>query len=271
MQTRIFKVALLGVNKYDQQVLSSIFWLSNNRTRVYRPASLQEGADIAIVDTYAEADWQRLRAQYPRLPVVRIGEAVDTGSYVLSKPFIATRVLRLLDQLTIKEFAYAPDLVVGQEQAVAAELSSALLGTRAADTNSGLRVLVVDDSMAVRKLMELELKIHQIQPDFAETAAQAFEKLSRLSYDLVFLDVVLPDLDGYQICRSIKQDARKRSVPVVMLTSKSSPFDRIRGKLAGCNSYLSKPVSHEQLNRVINQYLGAKTASQPSLQPALAS
>ncbi len=269
MQTRIFKVALLGINKYDQQVLSSIFWLSNNRTRVYRPATLQEGVDLAIVDHYAPADWQRLQAQYPRLPVVRIGEAADGSPYALSKPFIATRVLRLLDQLTIQELAYAPDLVVGQAQTVAPEVRSALLNAR--QPGSGLRVLVVDDSAAIRKLMELELKIHQLQPDFAETAAQAFERLSNFSYDLIFLDVVLPDLDGYQICRAIKQDVRKRQVPVVMLTSKSSPFDRIRGKLAGCNSYLSKPVSHEQMSRIIQQYLGASVSVRPSgLQAALA-
>lgn len=272
MSTKIFKVALLGVNKYDQQVLSSIFWLSNNRTRVYRPVAVQEGADIVLVDAhYPVEDRQRLQRQHPHMPLVGVGEGVGDAAYSLAKPFIATRVLRLLDQITIKELAYAPDLVVGQSPMVDSDLSQALLsGYEEEQHSNAKRVLVVDDSVAVRKLMELELKIHQLKPDFAETAAQAFEKLGQNNYDLVFLDVVLPDLDGYQICRTIKQDARKRAVPVVMLTSKSSPFDRIRGKLAGCNSYLSKPVSHDQLNKVIVQYLGAAPA-QPKLTVAFAS
>jgi twitching motility two-component system response regulator PilG len=272
MSTKIFKVALLGVNKYDQQVLSSIFWLSNNRTRIYRLAALQEGVDMAVVDANYPADLrQRLHAQYPRLPIINVGDAAEGAAYVITKPLIASRVLRILDQVTIQVLAYAPDLVIGQANGVNRELSQTFagdLGERRSATAK--RVLVVDDSLAVRKLMELELRIHRLVPDFAETAAQAFDKLSQGEYDLVFLDVVLPDLDGYQICRTLKQNARKRAMPVVMLTSKSSPFDRIRGKLAGCSSYLTKPVSHEQLNKVITQYLGkSQPETQPETQPAL--
>jgi twitching motility two-component system response regulator PilG len=69
------------------------------------------------------------------------------------------------------------------------------------------------------------------------------------------LDVVLPDGDGYQLSKLIKHDKLKKRTPVIMLTGKSSPFDKVRGKLAGCDAYIPKPAKHDTLQKVINQYL----------------
>jgi len=66
---------------------------------------------------------------------------------------------------------------------------------------------------------------------------------------------MLPDGDGYQLSKMIKQDKAKRRTPVIMLTGKSGVFDRLRGKFAGCDTYIAKPASHETLKKVINQYV----------------
>lgn len=75
------------------------------------------------------------------------------------------------------------------------------------------------------------------------------------NYDLIFLDVVLPGIDGYQLCKSLKRGKDKKKTPVIMLTSKSSPFDRVKGALAGCDAYLTKPVKQETFQKVVKKYL----------------
>ena len=89
----------------------------------------------------------------------------------------------------------------------------------------------------------------------------------------MLLDVLMPGIDGFEACRRIK--ARAGSPPVVMLTSKSSPFDRVRGKMAGCDTYLTKPVDAEQLRAVVSRHLGApapvaRAAFQAPLRPLAA-
>ena len=128
------------------------------------------------------------------------------------------------------------------------------------------KALVVDDSETVRKQVELELRELGIEGDFVENAEQAFAYLnSSAHYDIIFLDVVLPDGDGYTICKTMKKDKHRKQTPVIMLTGKDSTFDRVRGKLAGCDIYLTKPVSREAFQEVVSQYL----ANTPSKKGAL--
>ncbi|MGQ0658621.1 MAG: response regulator [Chromatiales bacterium] len=118
-----------------------------------------------------------------------------------------------------------------------------------------VRALVVDDSLPVRIQMRQALQSLSWHIDFAESGEQALEMISRDRYDIVFLDVVLPGIDGYETCRQAKL-AHARDTPIVMLTSASSPADRVKGKLAGCNTYLIKPVTPPVLRQLIEQYVG---------------
>jgi twitching motility two-component system response regulator PilG len=88
----------------------------------------------------------------------------------------------------------------------------------AGSRSKGYLALVVDDSLPVRKQIELELKLLGVNADFAETGEQAFKLLDNKSYDIVFLDVVLPGIDGYQVCKTIKKDIMMKQTPVIMLT-----------------------------------------------------
>ena len=107
----------------------------------------------------------------------------------------------------------------------------------------------------LKKIVHLK-QIISDHVDLATNGQQAIELINQNYYDSVFLDVVMPGIDGYEVCKKIKRDKRTKHIPVIMLTSKSSPFDKVKGKLACCDSYLTKPVEHEEFQRVVSGYLG---------------
>ena len=146
-----------------------------------------------------------------------------------------------------------PRPTVRQQPAPAARHEAAQSGF-ARPKRSQLSALVVDDSFPIREQIKLELEALVGQVDLAEDGERAIELITARPYDIVFLDVVLPGMDGYQICRTIKRDRRTKGTAVIMLTGKSSPFDRVKGKLAGCDTYLTKPVDHVTFQQVVRQY-----------------
>jgi CheY-like chemotaxis protein len=115
------------------------------------------------------------------------------------------------------------------------------------------RAIVVDDSASVRKQLELELALFNVKVDYAATAAETNQLLDKNNYHVAFLDVMLPDSDGFQICKQIKSNTK--STNVVMLTGKASPADKVRGSLAGCDDYLIKPVGRQTFQNAAKKYL----------------
>lgn len=113
--------------------------------------------------------------------------------------------------------------------------------------------LVVDDSSAIRKQLELELRIAKINVDFAETGEQALEKSAHKNYDLVFLDIVMPGIDGYEVCRQMRLRESMKKTPIVMLSGKTSPLDEVQGVIAGASTYLTKPVKHELFQKTLTR------------------
>jgi twitching motility two-component system response regulator PilG len=119
-------------------------------------------------------------------------------------------------------------------------------------------MLIVDDSLAVRAHLRSLLEAGGCVVSDADSVQHALFILSRQSFDCVLMDVMMPGIDGYEGCRQVKTILRgNRFTPVVMLTSKASPFDRIRGKMAGCDAYLTKPVDPKQLGDVLAQQFNA--------------
>jgi two-component system, cell cycle response regulator len=116
-------------------------------------------------------------------------------------------------------------------------------------------VLVCDDNLTVREFMKSKLAPFNFNVDYAESGEQAIGLTGKRFYTCVFLDVVMPGIDGYQVCKLIKSKKTVQRTAVAMLTSKSSPFDKIRGTMAGCDAYLTKPVDEEKLLGVIAKFL----------------
>lgn len=116
-------------------------------------------------------------------------------------------------------------------------------------------LLLVDDSAIARTQIRSLVALRGCDTKEAASVEDGLALVTREHFDMVFMDVLMPGTDGYEGCRKMKSVSRGRSeIPVVMLTSKSSPFDRIRGKIAGCDAYLTKPVDGAQLDAVLAQF-----------------
>ncbi len=119
---------------------------------------------------------------------------------------------------------------------------------------SGIKVVLIDDSNTIRRSGEIFLSQAGCQVVLAEDGFDGLSKVVDTKPDVVFVDVMMPRLDGYQTCALIKNSPEFKNTPVVMLTSKDSLFDRARGKLVGSNQYLTKPFSKKSLiDAVITQ------------------
>ncbi len=121
-------------------------------------------------------------------------------------------------------------------------------------TESGLRILIVDDSATIRRSAESMLKAEGYDVVTAENGFEALSKVARHNPDLIFVDIMMPRLDGYQTCAIIKNNTQYRSTPVVMLTSKDGLFDQARGRVVGSDLYLTKPFTKEELLAAVQQH-----------------
>lgn len=117
-----------------------------------------------------------------------------------------------------------------------------------------LKVLVVDDSNTIRRSAEIFLKQGGHEVLLAEDGFDALSKVNDYQPHLIFCDILMPRLDGYQTCAIIKRNARFAGVPVVMLSSKDGVFDKARGRMAGAQDYLTKPFSKEQLLHAVQEF-----------------
>lgn len=125
---------------------------------------------------------------------------------------------------------------------------------------AGTKVLVIDDSNTIRRSAEAFLKQAQCEVILAGDGFEALAKVAQHRPDLIFCDVMMPRLDGYQTCALLKKSTDFGDIPVVMLSSKDSLFDRARGNIAGSSEYLTKPFSREALLQAVRQHLRQKTA-----------
>ena len=121
-------------------------------------------------------------------------------------------------------------------------------------STTGLKVLVIDDSNTIRRSAEIFLKQGGHEVVLAEDGFDALAKVSDYQPDLIFCDILMPRLDGYQTCAIIKRNARFASVPIVMLSSKDGVFDKARGRMVGSQDYLTKPFTKDQLLQTVKQF-----------------
>ena len=135
--------------------------------------------------------------------------------------------------------------------------------TQAAQTDLGgsVKVLVIDDSNTIRRSAELFLKQAGFDVVLAEDGFDALSKIADHQPRVIFVDIMMPRLDGYQTCALIKQNPKLKSTPVIMLSSKDGVFDRARGRLAGSDRYLTKPFTKESLVAAVNDYVNPSSFS----------
>jgi twitching motility two-component system response regulator PilG len=119
----------------------------------------------------------------------------------------------------------------------------------------GIKVMIIDDSNTIRRTAEALLKKAGYD---VFTASDGFEAMSLITSnepDIIFVDIMMPRLDGYQTCQLIKNNKKFRDTPVIMLSSKDGLFDRARGRIAGSQEHVNKPFTQEELIDVITKYV----------------
>jgi twitching motility two-component system response regulator PilG len=259
-------------------MLSSIFALAARRDPgfvQYDPATTATGAaDMYLVDAEnpeAVSEF-RMLSKRANLPAVMIGPEGETlGFPTLPRPLQWARLLQALEETVTA--AGGSGQRVAREEEPPLPLGKTFSATTPGRTHPGTQapvqddaaahrrtagdtVLVVDDNASVRMFMKAKLAPFNFEVDFAETGEEAVGLTGTREYTCVFLDVVLPGIDGYQVCKLVKANKQAiKKTAVVMLTSRSSPFDKLRGSLAGCDEYLTKPLDEDRLLEVIAKFL----------------
>ena len=121
----------------------------------------------------------------------------------------------------------------------------------------GLRVMVIDDSKTIRRTAETLLVREGCEVVTATDGFEALAKIADHNPQIIFVDIMMPRLDGYQTCALIKNNQTFKSVPVIMLSSKDGLFDKARGRIVGSEQYLTKPFTREELLGAIRTYVNA--------------
>jgi len=260
-------VALCGLTARDSRLLEIVINRAAGGKHSFQavPAENAHAPEIAIVDANSPASlatYHELRERHPQLLSVTIsdhGMAGDTR-YRIERKSLFLQVMKTLHDLAEHEFGRSKVSALpatAQPAAVpaAAPAGPAPAAPRTVDEVHPLTALVVDDSLTVREQLRQALDRLGIACDQAENAEAAMAMLEKRIYDLAFLDVVMPGTDGYELCRKIKHNPYMRGMPVLMLTSRSSPFDRARGALSGCDTYLTKPITWETFRQAVDKSL----------------
>ena len=128
-------------------------------------------------------------------------------------------------------------------------------GTGGAGDLHGLKVMVIDDSKTIRRTAETLLQKEGCEVVAASDGYEALAKIADHRPDMIFVDIMMPRLDGYQTCALIKQNKAFRRIPVILLSSKDGLFDRARGRIVGSEQYLTKPFTRDELIETIRNYM----------------
>ncbi len=237
----IIKISCIGVDDKDVAVISSILKLAPELKGKFELIDTEQksAANLLFVnadDAEALGEWEAFSAAHGDVVpiVIYSGEAPDIDAITMKRP-LAMR--RLIDSLKT---------IISTEREVMVT-TTGVGGVK--------KILVVDDSFPVRKYMEQKLPLladGELSLNFAESGAEAVERVKETAYDLIFLDVMMDDMNGYKVCKWVKT-VRPETV-VVMLTSKNSPFDKVRGTMSGCDDYVVKPPKDETLKDILQRF-----------------
>jgi twitching motility two-component system response regulator PilG len=207
-----------------------------------RPSPLQlvgaeeaENADIVMIDTADTGlkKWADSQFWLQSKVVIWVDEQEAPGLNVVQRPIQWSSLPIFLARVL--------------EQAQAVKESAVAINNT---------VLIVDDSLAVRAQLRSLLEPRGLMISEADNAESAIVAAATTAYACIFMDVIMPGIDGYEACRRIKSNSSRGSkANIIMLTSKSSPFHRIKGKMSGCDAYLTKPIDANYLHEVVSRYI----------------
>jgi CheY-like chemotaxis protein len=262
---RQLRVALLGFEAANEEKLTRFFQIERSKDKckyiAATPAN-QANSDILMVNYDNPAALQEknmIFGAHPQAQVIAIsrGPLQDAPAHHIRGMLIAARVLNILDKAS-DELRSGSVLQPFAEKCITQQAIVTEKPAATTITNVGsYRVLVTDDSPAIQKSLELNLSIlPQIGViDFADSGEIAIEKAAANHYDLIFLDVMMPGIDGYETCTQLRCIPEYKKTPIIMVSGKTSPLDEVKGIIAGCTTYLTKPVQPEAFQKLSSRVL----------------
>ena len=256
-------IGLLGIPETESRLIRNVLAVARSRGLHYEiinsiPELTRSGIVVVNADDpVAASTWTAIKGARSDLSGLAITAQPSApacpAERALRRPFRALDFMRVLGEIDFLRRRQTGRAKAQQPPAAAAAAGKA---ARAASQQFAGRILVVDDSATIRRQLHQFLGDYGLEVEAADNGELALHLIATKEFNLVLLDVVLPGADGYQICKTIKRNRSRKALPVVMLTSKSSPFDRVRGSLAGCDSYITKPVSSARLKEALARHLG---------------
>lgn len=278
-------VAILGFEKTDEDNFIRFFQTNRPDQRRYTASkqTLHLASDILMVNydnPVALRERDTILSSKPTIPVVAVsrGPLLDPPLYHIRGLLFAARILTTLDKVNIdsaeknqpkniqsdsinqhtteqkqplKQVSIETDTRL--QETSKAPVSEPTKEQKPVTSSAGnYRALVVDDSVAIQKSIEINLStLPQIGGiDFADSGESALEKAESGHYDLIFLDVMMPGIDGYETCTRLRKNPIYKKTPIIMVSGKTSPLDEVKGVMAGCTTYLTKPVQKDAFNKL---------------------
>ncbi len=259
-------VGIMGFSLQDQRKFKKIFALTQKRERTYilKDTAEAEAVEVLLVNTQDEFAARQQQAYQQRhqgigIPVVNVGRDMpgDNDIPYIRGRLLPSRVLPVLDRIRVLQ---SNDGLIadGENMEIAGSFDAAENGIGEKTTTNGFfNVLVVDDSEMMQKTVQLELEKSTIPltVEFSGTGETALEKIAAKKYDFIFLDVMMPGMDGFETCTEIRKMDGMAKTPIIMLTSKSSALDEVKGLMAGCSTYLTKPFQHDEFQKMLERIM----------------
>jgi CheY-like chemotaxis protein len=252
-------LSFFGLSAKDSAIFERVIEFVAKKGKKFHYCTVEASA-IFIVNDDAESI-QSAQQQRQSQIIICIGDTNDTSiaDYKIKRPLLITRVMRALEQAAEQwQKHLANSNTVSEidepiQQTKKQNRPKNKPSTTTPTERGEFHALVVDDSAAIRKQLELELRGSTITADYAVCGEDALQKINKHQYDLIFLDIVMPDIYGYEVCRRLRKKSNYKRTPVIMLSGKTSPLDEVEGILAGATTYLKKPVKHQDFQKTLTR------------------
>lgn len=244
-------VSLINFPEIDGSKLQKILQLSKTSSYSVSPFNPDSETDLWFFygeNYFEKEEFKCLSERHYSRVIVVAKQAPQTGCHHLALPLIASRSLKLLDKITDAALSLKTENTSAQSR------QNGLQAYRE-DSESDFRILVVDDSEPMQQALAKEIKNFDAAAviDFADNGEQALEIVKNRHYDFIFLDIIMPGIDGFETCTRMRKLPQLKKTPIVMLSSKTSPLDEVKGVMAGCTTYMTKPIVPEEFQKVIRR------------------
>ncbi|MCK5919259.1 MAG: response regulator [Cocleimonas sp.] len=238
-------LCFFGLSTKDLDAFDRVIEFVAKKGKKFHKCSI-ESAAIIIVNDDSDSMALALQQQQAQI-IISISDNDDCviGDYKIKRPLLITRLMRVLDQASGQNS--------NSENNKTTETPQVEEAINKPIEKGGFHALIVDDSAAIRKQLELELRETTISADYADCGKVALDKINKTQYDLIFLDIIMPDIYGYEVCKQLRKKENYKRTPVIMLSGKTEPLDEVEGIIAGATTYLLKPVKHEDFQKTLTR------------------